>query len=262
MRRYFTVNITIAQFCPVLGNKKENIRKINDCIKQAASEQADLVVFPELCLTGYFIWDDIKELAESVSGESLQLLQQSCRDHSIHAVISFPEVTINGHYYITSALIDDTGAVIGTYQKTHLFDREAEIFRPGNTLPVFKTKFGNIGLMICYDLEFPEVARTLKIKGADLLIIPLANMSPYEDYQITYLKSRAMENELPIALCNRIGSEEDTFFFGHSAVVNSKGKVLLKMGSKEQISTVAISLEESKDQKLNYLMHRRADLYK
>lgn len=62
--------------------------------------------------------------------------------------------------------------------------------------------------MICYDLEFPEVARTLKIKGADLLIIPLANMSPYEDYQITYLKSRAMENELPIALCNRIGSKK------------------------------------------------------
>ncbi|MEK1832177.1 nitrilase-related carbon-nitrogen hydrolase [Priestia megaterium] len=96
------------------------MRKINDCIKQAASEQADLIVFPELCLTGYFIWDDIDELAESASGESLQLFQQSCRDHSIHAVISFPEVTANGHYHITSALIDDTGTVIGTYQKTHL----------------------------------------------------------------------------------------------------------------------------------------------
>lgn len=104
-------------------------------------------------------------------------------------------------------------------------NRNKKYFKPGTELPVFSTKFGLIGLMICYDLEFPEVARILKLNGAELILVPTSNMIPYDKHQLIFLQSRSLENEMPICLCNRIGAENEIIFFRESTSSDADGKL-------------------------------------
>ncbi|KHD85833.1 carbon-nitrogen hydrolase family protein [Heyndrickxia ginsengihumi] len=253
--------VTIAQFTPKLGNKSANIKNMINMMKKAKEQQSQLIVFPELCLTGYFISESLSELAEPLSGKSIQTLQTACKEHGIYAVISFPEKHLNGTFYIAAALIDDKGSIKGIYRKSHLFANEGDVFSSGTELPVFDTELGKMAIMICYDLEFPEVARILRLKGAQLLLVPLANMQPYEKYQFIYLQSRAMENQIPIVLCNRTGTENDTHFFGESAIVSSDGSLLIKLNDEEQLQTIHVPLNEQLDEQLSYMKDRRTDLY-
>lgn len=254
-------NLTIAQFQPELGNKRKNLEEMKRMMKEAKRQNSQVILFPELCLTGYFIGDQLHEIAETLEGESIQELQKACEELGLHAVVSFPERNENGGVHISAALLDDTGKMIGVYRKTHLFDSEKTIFERGNEFPVFETKLGRMGIMICYDLEFPEISRILRLNNAQVILAPTANMSPYQDYQMTYMKSRAMENEVPIALANRIGMEEGTHFFGESTVVDAHGNVLMKMGEESELETVTIKLETGLDSKLNYVGNRQPSLY-
>lgn len=148
--------------------------------------------------------------------------------YGIHAIIGFPEKA-GGDYFISSAVIDDEGRTIDVYRKTHLFGQKKNYFQQGNKYQVVTTKFGKWGIMICYDLEFPEVPRILKLKGAEIIAILTANMYPYEDYQRVYVRSRVMENEIPIAICNRLGKEGGLEFIGNSMAVNAQGDILMDM---------------------------------
>ncbi|MED0661285.1 carbon-nitrogen hydrolase family protein [Bacillus smithii] len=255
------VRVTIAQFSPKQGNKSDNIQKMIEMIKTAKKQQSQLILFPELCLTGYFVWESLSELAEPLSGNCIQIFQSACREHEIFAVISFPEKNKDSTFSITAMLIDDKGTIRGIYRKSHLFANERNVFKEGTELPVFDTELGKIALMICYDLEFPEVARILRLKGAELLLVPLANMKPYEKHQFIYLQSRAMENQIPIVLCNRTGTECDTTFFGESAAVDANGTVIVKLNDEEQLITIHVPLNKPFDEHLNYLADRRTDLY-
>ncbi|MDT9756939.1 carbon-nitrogen hydrolase family protein [Heyndrickxia coagulans] len=256
------VQIAIAQMEPVLGSKDRNVQKMLSMMNEAKNMHADLIIFPEMCLTGYHISDRLDELAEDLSsGESICLIQNACKTNCMHALYSFPEKGADDTFYISAILIDDEGRIAGVYRKTHLFDQESDCFSPGVALPVFETKFGKIGCMICYDLEFPEVARILRIKGAEMLLVPLANMSPYEHYQFIYAQSRAMENQIPVILCNRTGKELKTHFFGESTAILGDGRLTKKLGNHEQLEVVQIPANEKKDEKLNYLTDRRIDLY-
>ncbi|WP_257349972.1 carbon-nitrogen hydrolase family protein [Pseudalkalibacillus decolorationis] len=256
-------NLTIAQFSPEIGNKIGNMNKMKNMIKEAKKLDSHFIMFPELALTGYCTSKIVFELAETMEGPCIKELRETCKENKIYAAISFIEKG-NGEeegIYIACALIDDAGEIVGVYRKTHLFDQETKIYRPGNELSIFNTKFGKIGIMICYDLEFPEVARTLRLKGADIILVPLANMKPYENYQSIYSKSRAMENEIPIVLCNQSEPLEGIDFFGQSIVVDLYGNTLMKMENKEQIETIALDMDVLKDKKLNYVQNRRTELY-
>ena len=163
---------------------------------------------------------------------------------------------------ISACLINHKGEVIGNYRKIHLYDREKEIFKPGDSFKVFQTIFGQIGIMICYDLDFPESARILNLKNADIILIPTNNFYPYERYQKTYLTSRAMENEIPVEICNRTGQEQDLKYFGESAVIDNHGYQLLKLNHTDETKTVEISLKKSKDNNLSYKQNRIPNVYK
>lgn len=245
------MKVAVAQFAPVLGEKQENIKKVVYFLKKAKGQSADLVVFPELVLTGYSVGEILPSIAETKDGESLKVLAECCKRLQIHALISFPEVE-EGRYYISTALIDENGFIAGVYRKTHLFHTETNYFTRGDSWPVFQTKFGKVGAMICYDLEFPEVARLLRLNGAEIILVNTANMAPYENYQHVYMQSRAMENEVPIVICNRIGKEEDLDFFGHSMAVDGEGNILSKLGSEEEIHTIDIQIGGNRDPKLAY----------
>jgi predicted amidohydrolase len=255
-----SLRISLAQLSPVLGNKETNLDYISKSMLEAKSQQSDLIVFPELFLTGYDVGKELNNLAETIEGSSINKIKVMCKEHSIYSIVGFPETDETNNYYISSAVINNQGNLAGSYRKTHLFDKEKFYFKKGEEFKVFHTKIGKIGIMICYDLEFPEVARSLKLMGAEIIIVLTANMSPYEDYQNVYMRSRAMENEIPIVICNRLGSEGEINFFGDSMVVDGNGKVLYHMGRTPGIGTVTLS-SSTPDPKLDYIKNRRPEIY-
>lgn len=255
------MKLTLGQFEPMIEDKATNLQTMEEIMKDATKEKADLVLFPELSLTGYFIQNSVNQMAEPIDGRSIQHMQHLCRTYELHVVFSWPEVGEDNHIYNSACLIDDHGEVIGTYRKVHLYDREKEIFTPGREFKVFDTELGRIGIMICFDLDFPESARLLKLKDADIILISTNYFQPYARYQETYLQSRSMENEIPLAICNRTGQEQDLVYFGESAVYDALGHRLIKLTNTDQIGTIHIPLSKETDDKLSYMKNRIPNTY-
>lgn len=256
------MRITLGQFEPVLGNKSENLKEIATIMNQASRQQADLVLFPELCLTGYFIQDVDHEMAEPIDGDSIQYIQKLCETLNVYTVIPWPELGEDGNIYNSTCLISNKGNIVGNYRKVHLYGTEKDVFTSGEDFQVFETAIGRIGIMICDDLDFPESARILNLQDADIILSPTNNMEPYQPYQDTYLKSRSMENELPIVLCNRTGHEWDLAFFGESAAYDAYGNQMIKLNSKESVETVTIPLHQERDWNLQYKQNRAPEAYR
>jgi len=256
------LKVTLGQFEPGFGDKQGNLEKMEKVIEQASLEGSKLVLFPELCLSGYFIQDIKTEIAEPIDGKSVQYMQSLCKKRSVHAIFSWPELGEDRRIYNSACLISDHGEIAGNYRKVHLYDREKEIFEPGDTFKVFQTALGRIGIMICFDLDFPESARSLYAGGADIIMVPTNNFYPYERYQEVYLKARSMENELPIAICNRTGQEQDLVYFGESAAYDAHGYQLMKLDEKANAVTVEIPLNKEKDNNLSYKENRIPHAYR
>lgn len=255
------MKVTLGQFEPIIGNKTANLQTMREIIEQAAAEASDLVLFPELCLTGYFIQDLAEDVSEPMTGPSIVYMQELCSEHEIHVVFSWAERGDDGIIYNSACLIDDAGQIVGNYRKVHLYDREKEIFTPGDTFKVFDTKLGRLGIMICFDLDFPESARSLYLQGADIILIPTNNFYPYERYQEAYLRSRSMENETPVAICNRTGKEGELRYFGESAAYDAHGHQLVKLLDQSMAKTVEIPLRPERDGNLSYEENRLPHTY-
>lgn len=255
------IKVSVGQLIPKLGDKTFNLRLMKKSIIEAHAHGSDLIVFPELFLTGYSVHNEVERLAETENGPILNQIKQLCQQYAIYVIFGFPEKRENGHYYISSALIDANGDLRGIYRKTHLFDKEKHAFTPGEEFKVISTPLGNIGLMICFDIEFPEIARALKLKGADLIVVCNANMEPYGHYHYIYAKARAMENEIPVIVCNRLGREGELSFCGESMVIDAKGHGRLHMNQSVSVQTVVLPLTIDRDPKLSYIANRRSTLY-
>ncbi|WP_407270506.1 carbon-nitrogen hydrolase family protein [Radiobacillus sp. PE A8.2] len=255
------MKIALGQFQPVLGDKAKNLQSIKQQMEQAAEQKADLILFPELCLTGYFIQDATDNLAEPVNGESVKQVQKWSKELNLYAVFTWPELKDDGLVYNSASLISNTGDIVGIYRKVHLYDEEKLVFTPGERFKAFDTELGKIGLIICFDLDFPESIRSLKIDQADIVLCSTNNMEPYQDYQEAYLKSRSMENEIPVAICNRIGTERDLTFFGESAIYSERGKNYIKLAEHPVTKTVEVPIRLKTDPNLQYVNNRRPVSY-
>lgn len=255
------IKVSVAQLTPKLGDKEHNLQLISDAMVEAKGDQADLIVFPELFLSGYSVGEEVDQLAETEDGPGMREIRRLSLEHGLYTAVSFPEKGENGQFHISSALIDNNGDVLGIYRKTHLFDEEKKYFTPGSEFNVIDTPLGKIGMMICFDVEFPEIARSLKLQGADFIVIVNANMYPYELHHHLYSRVRAMENEIPVIICNRLGKEGDLDFCGDSMIIDATGKILLEMKLTEGVQTVKMPIEQELDEKMNYTVNRRADLY-
>lgn len=259
------LSIALAQLRVNLFDKATNLTRVFTTMEHARSLEANYVLFPELFLSGYFIGGQIKKLAEPLNGQTVRLIQEHARKKRIGVIIGFPEVD-QGCYYNSSLFIEKTGEIIGVYRKVHLYDQEKKIFQHGEDCPVFDTPFGKIGMMITYDMEFPEMARILSLKGAKAIFILSSNMVPYQHYQDIYLKARALENHVYIVNANKVGLEADTIFFGESAVISPDGSTLYKGGNNEEIKKITINLSNpsppAEQLLLNYMENRRAKTYK
>lgn len=249
--------VMIAQLDPAHGDVDANRDTVESTLDRARAQDADLVVFPELFLTGYHIDEAPKALTEEATAALEQLEPQT---DDLLAIVGAPTAS-EGALYNSAVLFDD-GTRKGTYHKTQLFGSEPEVFTPGEAFPTFETPIGTLGLEICYDVEFPEVARRLALNGADLLVTISANMRPCQRDQELFHGTRALENGVPHVLCNRVGEERGVDFFGESGIVDPRGRTVLSIGADHSETTAAtVDVEDAAAVRHDYLDARQPDRY-
>jgi predicted amidohydrolase len=217
-------------------------------------------------LTGYNIGPDAaRRLAETPDGASAQAIMHIARETGIAILYGYPERGAGGHIYNAAQLIDRTGRIAGSYRKTHLFgeiDRAA--FSAGAMLPEIVELNGlRIGILICYDVEFPENVRTLALKGADLVAVPTALMQPFDIVARTIVPARAYENQVFLAYADRCGVEGELSYCGLSCMVAPDGSDLARAERSEALIIADLDLERlAQSRSINtHLTDRRPDLY-
>jgi predicted amidohydrolase len=241
------------QFAPEFGDIKHNLQKVLDA---AASVKTDLLILPELFNTGYqFISrEEAAALSEEIpSGFTTNALSKLSANKKIYIAAGIAENS-EGKIY-NSAVLTGPDGFIGVYRKTHLFYEEKLWFSSGNTgFKVWQTPIGNIGIMICFDWFFPESARTLALRGADIIAHPSNLVLPHcPDAMVT----RCIENRVFSVTANRIGSEqrgdkEKLAFIGKSQITSPMGEILCRAsGDKEELAVMEIAVEKARDKNLN-----------
>ena len=257
------MKIALVQAEPVRFDKAANLERARRAVEEAAARGVRLVLFPEMFLTGYMVWDRVGDLAEPLDGPSIRALAEMARAHGTAIVCGFPEDAGRARPFNSACVIDVDGTILGAHRKVHLFAAEPDACSPGEEVRAFDTAVGRLGVMICYDLEFPETARLLALDGAQVILVPTANMDPYARHQAVYLAARAMENGVYLACANQVGRDEVYRYFGESAVVDPDGNVLARAGSGEELLVAEIDPASvpPADPNLRYLAHRRPELY-
>ena len=258
------MRLALDQWTPV-ASKTEGIARLHDSAAKAAALQADILILPEMALTGYNIGPEaVRAAAEPKDGPMVQALAAAAQKHRIAIVAGLPE-RAGPHVYNTAHMIGPGGATLAHYRKTHLFglvDRSQ--FSPGQTLsPVFAYKGWNLAIAICYDVEFPELVRTLALQGAEALLVPTANMEPYRGIPLRAVPVRAEENEIFVAYANYTGPEHDFTYCGLSCVCGPDGNDLARAGHEAEMIVADLSRDHftATRHKISHLNDRRTDLY-
>ncbi len=266
------VKIALIQIKCVNDND-ENLKNAAAKVKEAASLGADLVVLPEMFSCPYKA-SNFPIYAQAQGGKNWQLLSQCAAENKVYLVAgSIPEVE-DGKIFNTSFVFDPQGKQIARHRKVHLFDcdipggaffHESDTLTAGDDITVFDTKFGKVGLMICFDIRFPELARLMMEKGASLFIVPAAfNMTSGPNWWEIMFRVRATDNQVFMAGCAPARDEKASYVaWGHSIFVDPFGKVLAQMDEKEGILVQELDLASVGEFRSQYkiLKSRRLDLY-
>jgi len=227
------IKLALCQISSKRENKAANLQKIEELTKRAKQKGAALAIFPEMSLTGYVLHDQVYELAEPITGSSVQQMENLAKKTKMHIIFGMPELCENtkATIYNTSVIIGPRG-LIGKYRKmylpTHSVFEEKRYFRSGHEPAVFQTDLGNIGLTICYDVFFPEVFRLSRLKGAQLLVCISASPAVRRSYFEILTAARALENTAYLAYVNLSGVEDGLQFWGGSRLLSPTGDVLAK----------------------------------
>jgi predicted amidohydrolase len=225
---------------------------------------ADLVVAAEMITTGYHIGARAHELAEPAGGPTAARLAALAKETGVALAYGYPE-TDGEHVYNSVQLVDATGR-LANYRKTHLFgDLDKAWFTPGDEAVVQADVGGvRVGLLICYDVEFPELVRAHALAGTELLVVPTALMSPYELVADTLVPARAYESQLFVAYANRCDTERELSYCGRSCVVAPTGEVLARAGSGPEVLAADVTRDALAASRAEntHLADRRPGLYR
>lgn len=267
MERQF--KIALVQYQSVLGDLQKNADRAVEMVRESAAKGAKIVCFPEMFNTGYnfqLIGDGFHNCGETIDGHTVTRLQKVAKECACYVIAPITlEKKVKGVFYNAAVVIDDEGVVLGDYSKHHLWAAERYYFHAGEDIPVFDTKYGKIGVMICYDAGFPETARILTLKGAELIFMPSAWRIQDWDMWKLNIPQRALENTLYVAGVNRFGHEDDLYMFGNSKVADWRGRIIAESKEeKEEIVYAEIDLDQLTKARLDihYLKDRRPDSYK
>jgi N-carbamoylputrescine amidase len=277
------VKAAVFQFDVRIGDVAQNLAAASRGAEQAAAAGADLMVLPEMCTSGYAFADraELSGYAEPAGagdiGRALTGWAELARRHRLYIAGGFPEVA-EGAYYNSAALVGPEG-LHGVYRKVHLFFNEKSLFEPGDLgFPVFDLPFGRVGMEICYDIFFPESARSLVLGGAQLILSPsnfVRNFRRrvYDERGLTQACVAAMgiasQNQVHFALCDRIGEEREVGFIGASILVGWDGWPAAgpASGSGEELLVAEMDLDEAtrkrqRNPRNHAILDRRPDQYR
>lgn len=210
-----------------------NLRRLDRTAAEAAAAGADLLVTPEMFLTGYNIGaEHAQALAEPEDGPRAQAVAAIARQHQIAIVFGQAGRDAAGRIYNSAQCVDAQGRTLASYRKTHLFgELDRSMFHPGaGDEPLFELHGWKLGLLICFDVEFPENTRRLALAGADLLVVPTANMAEFDFVAQHLVPTRAYENQLFVAYANFCGTEGALAYGGLSCVATPDGAGLVQAG--------------------------------
>lgn len=223
------VSIALGQHDCVHGDVAANLATIEGLIRDAAADGADIICLPELGTTGYrqdLMGERLFDLAEPIDGPSSRRIGKLAAELGIWVILPLIEQgPMPGVVFNSVVLIGRDGRVHGSYRKNHAYHTEGHYFAAGNRMPVFDTDFGRIGIMICYDMGLPEVARILTLQGAEIIFVPSAWRQEDEDVWDINIACRALENRLFLAAVNRVGTEGRTLtMMGKSTIAGPRGE--------------------------------------
>ncbi|WP_248795328.1 carbon-nitrogen hydrolase family protein [Pseudomonas sp. MWU13-2105] len=227
---------------------------------------ADVLVLPEMFLSGYNIGAEaVGALAEASDGPSAQHIAALARAANMAIVYGYPERAEDGQLYNAVQLIDAQGQSLCNYRKTHLYgDLDHSMFSAGpDHFPVVELGGWKFGLLICYDVEFPENTRRLALGGAEVILVPTANMVPFDFVADVTIRARAFENQCFVAYANYCGHEGDIQYCGQSSIAAPDGSRLARAGLDETliVATLDRSLMQASRASNRYLLDRRPALY-
>jgi N-carbamoylputrescine amidase len=246
-------------------NKEENITKALSSAEKAAQDGAKIICFQELFHTHWFPRSVNAEnycLAETVNGPTVTLMADFAKKNQTVMIVPIYEKADEGIYYNSAVVIDADGKVLGTYRKNHVphipLWEEKFYFAPGNNgYPVFKTRYASIGVLICWDNFFPEAARVLGLKGAEIIFAPTASSLASQPRWKKIICSHAIANNLFVARVNRVGDEQGQKFFGNSFFANPDGEIFAESGgTEEDVLVTDLELEVIRDFKNIWAFYR------
>ncbi|WP_159940819.1 MULTISPECIES: carbon-nitrogen hydrolase family protein [unclassified Nocardiopsis] len=248
------------------GDPADALDRLAERAREAAEAGARLLVGPEMSLTGYNIGAPaLARLAEPADGPLSRAVAAIAADTGVAIVHGFPERAGDAVYNAVQ-LVDAAGARLATYRKAHLFgDLDRGAFTPGPE-PVVQADLGGlrVGLLVCYDVEFPEAVRAHALAGTELLVVPTALMLPFTEVPERIVPVRALENQLHLAYVNRCDTEGDLRYAGRSALIAPDGSELLRAGAEEELLVGEVDPEALARVRAeqSYLCDRRPDLYR
>jgi 5-aminopentanamidase len=263
--------IDCHQIAPEIGDRAANHVKAVAAIAASATAGADIIVLPELVLSGYMFNspEEARELAVTPDDAIFGEWADAAGDARL-VVGGFPELGEDGRLYNSAAILDRDG-IVAVYRKVHLWDKEKPIFTPGSQAPpVIDTPVGRIGVLICYDLEFPEITRGIALGGADLIAAP--TNWPYEERPegerapaVTIARAAARTSRIPVACCDRSGTERGQAWNQGSSIIDYEGFVVAETTAVDGFITAEIDILASRDKTVTALCDaygdRRPEVY-
>lgn len=258
------LHISLGQMDVQLGKPGTNLETVRHLAAEAAHGGADLLVLPELWSTGYDL-ERAADYATATDHGIFAAVRDLALAHRLHIVGSCLSRLGDGQFGNTIAWFGPDGAQLGTYSKVHLFRLmdEDQFLTAGDGRTLVDAPWGGTGLAICYDLRFPELFRAYALAGARLIILPSEWPHPRLAHWRTLLRARAIENQLFVVACNRVGTSKGTAFFGHSTIVDPWGEIVVEMGEQAGLVSAEIDLTLVDDvrRKIPVFSDRRPDLY-
>ncbi len=222
------ITVAVVQTQPVLGDVEANLYHMARMVEKICKEEdTDLIVFPELATTGVENGVNFNRLVERVPGHQFNVLATKAADYATHIVFGLPtKEKIESIFYNSAVVIGPDGDLRGEYRKVHLKGEEKLSFRSGYRFFVFDTALGTLGVMLGWDLAFPEAARTLVLQGAEIICVPAAYENPFQREWRAFTVARAAENGVFLLAANRVGDEPSRRYFGESMILAPTGEVL------------------------------------
>jgi predicted amidohydrolase len=258
------MRVALYQCPPLPLDVAGNLKRLHQLAQEATD--ADLLVLPEMFLTGYNIGlEAVGALAEAQDGPSALSIAALAKNSGVAILYGYPERGADGQIYNAVQLIDANGQRLCNYRKTHLFgDLDHSMFSPGDDeFPLVELNGWKLGFLICYDLEFPENTRRLALAGAELILVPTANMVPFDFVADVTVRARAFENQCYVAYANYCGQEGEIQYCGQSSIAAPDGQRIAQAGLDESLIVGTLDRQLMIDSRAanRYLLDRRPELY-